>query len=336
MRRGRARARPPSGRAKSGPAARRGGWLREPSRARPSRSEQHGRRSVGLWTRLYRQADSAVVSNCGAHREPPSTAMAAAGAAPECAPKCIEALAVVLAHPEAALMLGVATLERNPGQGLNMSRVRPFARRFSMAVTPATSDAKRAAQLARARSFFALVSREMRSRVDNAWPAQDRARDGDLRVPAAYSAFVGRHVTRGKMSAVERAAADALEQPRQQERRDPAAVAFAAFTGTPVRGEMSAVERAAGERLLQPAHEERDDAAVAFAAFSGTPVDGGMSAVQRAAASELQQPQPQPHEQQDDSAAVAFAAFFGTRGGTSAVQRAAASALQRQLQSRRR
>ena len=48
-------------------AQRRGesGWLREPSRARPSRSEQHGRRSVELWTQLYRQADSAVFKTVG-------------------------------------------------------------------------------------------------------------------------------------------------------------------------------------------------------------------------------------------------------------------------------
>ena len=159
-----------------------------------------------------------------------------------------------------------------------------------MAVAPATRDAKRAANLARARSWFALVCREMRSRVDAAWPAQDRARDGDLRVPAAYSAFVGAHVTRGQMSAVQRAAADALEQPPpDEERGDPAAVAFAAFSGTRIRGQMSAVERAAGDRLLQPAHEQRDEAAVAFAAFSGTPISGQMSPVQRAAASALQQ-----------------------------------------------
>jgi hypothetical protein len=262
--------------------------------------------------------------------------MAAAGAAPECAPKCIDALAVVLAHPEAARVLGIAAVELIGHDDADVSTaLKAMSTRFTMATAAATRDAKRAAYLARARSWFALVSSEMRSRVDLAWLAQDRARDGDLRVPAAYSAFVGRHVTLGQMSAVERAAAAALEQPKQ-ERDDPAAVALAAFTGTPIRSEMSAVERAAGERLLQPAHEERDDEAVAFAAFSGTPADGGMSAVQRAAASELQRQLQQPHEQQDDPAAVAFAAFSGTCGGMSAVQRAAASALQRQLQSRRR
>lgn len=218
---------------------------------------------------------------------PPSAAMAAAGAAPE----CIEALAVVLAHPDAACVLGIAVHERNP-EGLleGLTRVSLFASRLSMAVAPATRDAKRAANLARARSWFALVCREMRSRVDAAWPAQDRARDGDLRVPAAYSAFVGAHVTRGQMSAVQRAAADALEQPPpDEERGDPAAVAFAACSGTRIRGQMSAVERAAGDRLLQSAHEQRDEAAVAFAAFSGTPISGQMSPVQRAAASALQQ-----------------------------------------------
>jgi hypothetical protein len=333
----RARARSTAKRAcKEQPAARRGrsGWLREPSRARQVAASSTARGAWGCGPNctgeLTQPSSKATVGTS----LPPSAAMAAAGAAPE----CFKALAVVLAHPQAACVLGIAVHERNP-EGLleGLTRVSLFASRLSMAVAPATRDAKRAADLARARSWFALVCREMRSRVDAAWPAQDRARDGDLRVPAAYSAFVGAHVTRGQMSAVERAAADALEQP-DEERDDPAAVAFAAFSGTRIRGQMSAVERAAGDRLLQPAHEQRDEAAVAFAAFSGTPVDGGgVSAVQRAAASALQQQLQQPQDQQDE-AAVAFAAFSGTpiSGQMSAVQRGAASALEQQLHSRRR